>query len=96
MKVELGAMLPIVALAGGIVFTYVQLTSQVAALEDKLSVVEDYNDAWIRSVTDENMNRIIALEVKMDVAEKLISEYAKSQSGGASSLFGNLNILKGQ
>ena len=96
MKVELSTIIPVVALAGGIVFTYGQLTSQVSALESKLNDMEEYSDEWVRDVTDNNMNRIIALEVKMDVAEKLLSEYNKSQSpSGASSLFGNLNLIRG-
>jgi len=93
MKVELSTIVPVIALAGGIIFTYGQLTSQVSALENKLNDMEEYSDEWIRKATDDNMNRIIALEVKMDVAEKLLSEYNKSQSpSGVSALFGNLNL----
>lgn len=79
MKIELTTLVPILALAGGIIFTYGQLTNQVTSLKEQVVSIEEYDDEWARVLTDQNMNRIIALEVKLDMAEKLLTEYSRQQ-----------------
>ena len=79
MKIELTTLVPILVLAGGIIFTYGQLTNQVTSLKEQVVSIEEYDDEWARVLTDQNMNRIIALEVKLDMAEKLLTEYSRQQ-----------------
>jgi hypothetical protein len=40
MKIELSTLIPVIALAGGIIFTYGQLTGQVDALELRVEQLE--------------------------------------------------------
>ena len=72
MKVDLTSLVPVLVLAGGIVFGYAQLTSKVDAYVE-------YDDTDIRTLIDDNMNRIIALEVKLDIAEMMLREYSSQQ-----------------
>jgi len=79
MKIELTTIVPIVVLAGGIVFTYGQLTSEVEALGDKVDNWKEYNDSSIISLANSNQRDIQILEMKMRMAESMFSEYNRSQ-----------------
>ena len=63
LKIELTQLLPILALAGGIIYGYAQLNSKVDSL------------AYLKTLADDNMNRVIALEVKLEMAEKAFNLY---------------------
>jgi|APSaa5957512576_1039674.scaffolds.fasta_scaffold18177_4 hypothetical protein len=41
------------------------LLQRVGILETKVELAEAYDDAWIRSLADNNMNKIIVLEERM-------------------------------
>ena len=58
MKIELSQLIPLLILGAGVVFGYAQLASKVDSYEK-------YDDRWSRELTDQNMNRVIALEVEL-------------------------------
>jgi len=80
MKIELTTIVPIVILAGGIVFTYGQLTSEVEALGDKVDNWKEYNDSSIISLANSNQRDIQILEMTMRMAESMFIEYNRSQA----------------
>jgi len=67
MKIELSTLVPVVALAGGIIFTYGQLTNKVESLE------------YLKKLSDDNMNRIIVIETKLEAAQLAFDTYMRSE-----------------
>jgi len=80
-------------LAGGIVFTYGQLTSEVEALGYKVDNWREYNDSSIIAFASSNFQslqelekRVLETELKVRMAESMFSEYNRNsailQKGG--------------
>jgi len=86
MKIELTTIVPIVVLAGGIIFTYGQLTSNVDSLGDKVDSWKEYNDSSIIAFASSNFQslqelekRVLETELKVRMAESMIIEFNRSQ-----------------
>lgn len=63
MKIDTPTLLTLVGIIGGIVFTYGQLTNKVQSLE------------YLKELSDQNMNRIIVLETKINTAQEAYEMY---------------------
>jgi len=86
MKIELTTIVPIIVLAGGIIFTYGQLTSNVDSLGDKVDNWKEYNDSSIIAFASSNFQslqelekRVLETELKVRMAESMFIEYNRSQ-----------------
>ena len=63
MKIDTPTLLTLLGIIGGIVFTYGQLTNKVQSLE------------YLKELSDQNMNRIIVLETKINTAQEAYEMY---------------------
>ena len=63
MKIDTPTLLTLAGIIGGIVFTYGQLTNKVQSLE------------YLKELSDQNMNRIIVLETKINTAQEAYEMY---------------------
>ena len=63
MKIDIPILLTLLSIIGAVVFTYGQLTNKVNDL------------SYLKELSDQNMNRIIALETKIDTAQKAYELY---------------------
>jgi len=66
-KIDTPTLLTLLGIIGGIVFTYGQLTNKVQSLE------------YLKELSDQNMNRIIVLETKIETAQQAYELYTGSQ-----------------
>jgi len=62
-KIDTPILLTLLSIIGAVVFTYGQLTNKVNDL------------LYLKELSDQNMNRIIALETKIDTAQKAYELY---------------------
>ena len=67
MKIDTHTLLTLLGIIGGIVFTYGQLTNKVQSLE------------YLKELSDQNMNRVIVLETKIETAQAAYELYTGSQ-----------------
>jgi len=73
MEISKDTQLPISAIAvaitmiGGGIWTSSEIFTRFEALEAQVANEQAYNDAWIRKLSDDNMNKIIVLETKMNM-----------------------------
>ena len=63
MKIDTPTLLTLAGIIGGIVFTYGQLTNKVQSLE------------YLKELSDQNLNRIIVLETKINTAQEAYEMY---------------------
>ena len=66
MKIDLSTLMPLLAIMGGVIFTYGSLTNKVDSLE------------YLKKLSDDNMNRIIILETKIETAQAAYELYTGS------------------
>ena len=66
-KLPISAIAVVVSMIGGFIWTASEIFTRFEALETQVSNEQAYNDAWIRKLSDDNMNKIIVLETKMNM-----------------------------
>jgi len=66
-KLPISVIVVTIATIGGGIWTASEIFTRFEALEVQVSNEQAYDDAWIRKLSDDNMNKIIVLETKMNM-----------------------------
>jgi hypothetical protein len=59
-KLPISTIVMVIGLLGGVIFT-------AGTVINKVDSIESYNDDYLMRLADDNMNKIIALEIKMNL-----------------------------
>ena len=75
-----------VSMIGGSIWTASEVFTRFETLEKQVSNEQAYDDAWIRKLSDDNMNKIIVLETKMHMLVTPQMEIVPSQKVGENTI----------
>ena len=66
----------------GVIWSGAMLWSEYQTLKKTVANIEQYDDAWVRKLTDDNMNKIIRLETMAETFEGYDDEEIKHTMEG--------------
>ena len=81
-KLPISAIAVAISFIGGSIWTASEIFTRFEALESQVANEQAYNDAWIRKLSDDNMNKIIVLETKMNMLVTSDMKIVPSQQVG--------------
>ena len=81
-KLPISAIAVAISMIGGSIWTVSEIFTRFEALETQVANEQAYDDAWIRKLSDDNMNKIIVLETKMNMLVTSDMKIVPSQQVG--------------
>jgi len=85
-KLPISVIAVAVSMIGGSIWTASEVFTRFETLEKQVSNEQAYDDAWIRKLSDDNMNKIIVLETKMHMLVTPQMEIVPSQKVGENTI----------
>jgi len=85
-KLPISVIAIVVSMIGGSIWTASEVFTRFETLEKQVSNEQAYDDAWIRKLSDDNMNKIIVLETKMHMLVTPQMEIVPSQKVGENTI----------